>query len=58
MNNRRIKQSEIAMELGISKEWVHNIIHEHLHMKKICARWIPRILTVYQRLQLVEASAK
>ncbi|KAL0822343.1 hypothetical protein ABMA28_004441 [Loxostege sticticalis] len=32
--DRRIKQWEIARDVGISKERVHEIIHEHLGMSK------------------------
>lgn len=42
--NRRIKQSEIAVALGISKERVQHILRE-LEYRKICARWVPRMLT-------------
>ncbi|XP_026819176.1 uncharacterized protein LOC113557832 [Rhopalosiphum maidis] len=37
--NRRIKQSEIAVALGISKERVQHILRE-LEYRKICARWV------------------
>lgn len=42
--NRRIKQREIALELGISQERVQHII-QLLNYRKICARWVPRQLT-------------
>jgi len=42
--NRRIKQKDIALKLGISQESVHHI-NETLNYRKVCARWVPRQLT-------------
>jgi len=42
--NRRIKQKEIAVALGISKERVGHIIGV-LGFQKVCARWVPRMLS-------------
>jgi hypothetical protein len=39
---------EIAETIGISKECVVYILHEELHMKKLCARWVPRLLKADQ----------
>jgi len=39
--NRRIKQRNIALELGISQERVHHFT-ETLNYRKVCARWVPR----------------
>lgn len=38
LDDRRIKVREIAEAVGISKERVGHILHEELHMKKLCAR--------------------
>jgi histone-lysine N-methyltransferase SETMAR len=35
--------------MGISKECVGYILHEELDMKKLCARWMPRLLTADQK---------
>jgi hypothetical protein len=40
-----MKVREIAETLGISKERVGYILHGELYMKKLCARWVPRLLT-------------
>jgi histone-lysine N-methyltransferase SETMAR len=45
LDDRRIKVREIAEPIGISKEHVRYIVHEQLHMKRLCARWAPRLLT-------------
>ena len=38
--NRRMKEKEIAVALGISKERVGHIIGV-LGFRKVCARWVP-----------------
>lgn len=43
--NRRIKQKDVATMLEISTERVHHIIHVLLGYRKVCARWVPRMLT-------------
>jgi predicted XRE-type DNA-binding protein len=45
LDDRWMKVREIAETLGISKERVGYILHEELDMKKLCARWVPRLLT-------------
>ncbi|GFN90120.1 histone-lysine N-methyltransferase SETMAR-like protein [Plakobranchus ocellatus] len=43
--NRRVKQKEIADEIGISKERVHHIVTILLGYRKVSTRWVPRQLT-------------
>lgn len=43
--NRRITQDEISAYLNISHERVNHIINKELKYRKICARWVPRMLT-------------
>ena len=45
LENRRISIDCIAQEVGLSYGTVHTILHEHLDMSKVCARWVPRMLT-------------
>ena len=52
LNNRRIKVAQFASECGISNGSVYTIIHEHLGMSKVSARWVPR------NLNLQDSSAK
>lgn len=47
--DRRVKVRELAEAAGISTERIHYILHQELHMKKICARWVPRLLTPEQK---------
>ena len=42
--NRRIKQRDIDLKIGISQEGVHNT-NEMLNYRKVWARWVPRQLT-------------
>ena len=58
LNNRRIKVAELASECGISNGSVYTIIHEHLGMSKVSARWVPRNLNMQDSQQRVESSQK
>lgn len=46
LEDRRLKVREIVERLNISTERVHHILTEELAMKKLSARWVPRLLTV------------
>jgi len=43
--DRRLKIREIAETVGMSKKRVGHILHEILGMRKLSARWVPRLLT-------------
>ena len=43
--NRRLKMREITETVDISKHCVGHILHEILGMRKLSARWVPRLLT-------------
>jgi histone-lysine N-methyltransferase SETMAR len=47
---------EIAETVGVSIECVGYILHEELDMKKLCARWVPRLLTADQKRTRVKIS--
>jgi hypothetical protein len=49
LDDRRMKVREIAETIAISKERVGYILHEKLEMKKLCARWVPLLLTADQK---------
>jgi len=42
--NRRVNVQLIADAVGISTGSVKTILREHLLMRKVCARWMPRML--------------
>jgi hypothetical protein len=44
-----MKVHEIAKTIGISKEHVGYFLHEELHMKKLCTRWVLHLLTADQK---------
>ena len=47
--DRRVKIREIANIVKISTERIQNVLHETLGMKKLSAKWMPRLLTVKQK---------
>jgi histone-lysine N-methyltransferase SETMAR len=49
LDDQWMKVHEIAEAIGISKECIGYILHEELDMKKLCARWVPRLLTADQK---------
>ena len=49
LSDRRMKVRELSNIAQISTERVHYVLHEKLHMKKLSARWVPRLLTVDQK---------
>ena len=53
-SNRRVKQSVIANEVGISKERVHHIVTHLLRYCKVSARWVPRQLSLEMKTQRKE----
>jgi hypothetical protein len=53
LNDRKMKLIEIAETLKISKKRVDHIVHEYLDMQKLCAKWLPRVLTIDQNQQRV-----
>ncbi|KAG5333431.1 SETMR methyltransferase, partial [Acromyrmex heyeri] len=44
--DRRTKVYEVAEAVGVSYGTAFNILHDNLGMKKLSARWVPRLLTV------------
>ena len=44
-----MKVHEIAETVGISKYCLGRILHEILDMRKLSARWVPRLLTPNNR---------
>ena len=54
MQDRHVTYCEIEASLDISSTSVYSILHEHLAVKKICSRWIPRNLTIAQKKARVD----
>ncbi|XP_015182495.1 PREDICTED: putative uncharacterized protein FLJ37770 [Polistes dominula] len=55
-NEAKVKLCELAEIVKISKERVGFILHKHLSMRKLCSKWVPRLLTVDQKQQRVDDS--
>ena len=49
--DRRITTREIEAVTDCSHGSILKIIHEDLNMRRVCARWIPRMLNTEQKLQ-------
>ena len=49
LNDRKVKLIEIAETLKISKERVGHIVHKYLDMRKLCEKWVPRVLDQKQQ---------
>lgn len=58
MNDRKLKVHELADIVKISDGSVFTILHERLAMRKLCAKYVPRVLTVDQKQQRVDASGE
>jgi len=58
MNDRRLTVSSIANSVGISTGSVRSTLTENLSMKKVSARWVPRMLTDVQKADGVDASIR
>ena len=56
LDDRRLKVLELADMVGISKSAVHRILTENLDMRKLCARWVPRLLTMEQKQRREDVS--
>ena len=54
MRDRQISIRRLAEELPIPKATIHEIMNNHLGMKKVCTRWILKLLTPIQRANRVD----
>ena len=55
-NDRKWKVHELAGIVKISDSSVFTILHENLGMQKLCAKWVPREVTVDQKQQRIDVS--
>ena len=54
--DRKLKLREIADTLKISEGSLFAILYKHLSMRKLCSKWVPRLLTVDQKQKRVDDS--
>jgi len=52
--DRRLSVRMITEETGLNKNAVHRILTDHLHMRKICAKLVPKKLSVEQKANRLE----
>ena len=52
--DRQLCVRMIAEEMGLNKNAVHRILTEHLHMRKICAKLVPKNLSVELKANRLE----
>ena len=57
LENRKISIVCIVQETGLSTGTVHTILHEHLSMSKVCARWVPKMMTPDMKATRVNTSS-
>jgi [histone H3]-lysine36 N-dimethyltransferase SETMAR len=58
LNDPKTKLWELAKTVSMSVEHVVNIVHAFLHMKKLSARWLPRLLKVDQKRIRITVSSR
>ena len=58
MSDRQISVRLVADELGISKTLLDEIMSDYSGMKKVCTRWVPKLLTLLQRANRVDCCEK
>lgn len=56
LQDRRLKVRELAAMSNMSETSVRRILHDHLNMNKVSARWVPRLLSALQRQRRVECA--
>ena len=49
LHDRRLKVRKLADMVGISKNAVHGILTGNSDIRKLCARWVPRLLIIKQK---------
>nr|CAH7755670.1 unnamed protein product [Callosobruchus chinensis] len=46
LGDRRVSLRMLEDELGINKETIRQMLHKDLGMRKLCAKMVPKVLTV------------
>ena len=54
MRDRQMSVRRVAYELGVPKITIHEIMDNQLGMKKVCTRWVSKLLTPIQRSNRVD----
>lgn len=56
LEDARIRVKMLAEMTNLSVGTIHNILHDHLNLSKVSARWVPRMLTALQKQVRVECA--
>ena len=56
--DKRVTIRELVRDTGVSYGTVWTILKDKLNMSRVCARWVPRLLTSVERERRVEDSRK
>lgn len=56
LEDPRVRVKVIAETLHISAGSVHSILHDHLQLSKVSARWVPKCLTIFDKQRRVACS--
>ncbi|XP_014488094.1 PREDICTED: histone-lysine N-methyltransferase SETMAR-like [Dinoponera quadriceps] len=56
LDDPKVKLRELAAAVDISSECMFNILHKHLGMRKLTARWVLRLLTIDKKCERVRTS--
>ena len=51
LEDRRVTVKHLAAITKMSVSSIENVLHDHLHMSNVSARWVPRLLTPNQKKQ-------
>ena len=54
IHDRQISIRRLAEELATTKTTIHEIMNNHMGMKKVCTQWVPKLLTPIQRAHSVD----
>nr|CAI5834232.1 unnamed protein product [Callosobruchus analis] len=56
LSDRRLKLKEIAEMIKLSNATVRRILHDHLGMQRVSARWVPKHISAVQKQSRVECA--
>ena len=54
MRDQQVSIRRVAYELTIPKTTIHEFVNNHMVMKKVCTRWVPKFFTPLQRANRVD----
>ena len=54
IRDRQISIRRLTEELAIPKATIHEIMNNHMGMRKVCTRWVPKLLALIQRSNRVD----